>query len=130
MVSGGEDGVVVPGGDDVVVVSGGDDVVVVSGGDGVVVVSGGNDVVVVSGGDAVMTVSGGQELVPWNVTSARYVQLEPGGGMNSRPTTGGTMFCDMHILTRESHEVMGGTVNVLTTDLLSHNDRAARSLIV
>ena len=52
------------------------------------------------------------ELVPWNVTSARYVQVEPGGGMNSRESTGCMMNTDIHILTRESQEVMVGTVNV------------------
>ena len=51
-----------------------------------VVVSGGG--VGVSGGGVVMMVSGGHVPVPWNDTSARCVQVEPGGGMNSRAITG------------------------------------------
>ena len=50
--------------------------------------------------------------------------------MNSRAITGATMSCDMHILTRESQEVMEGTVNVPTTDLGTDNDGAVRSLTV
>ena len=52
------------------------------------------------------------------------------GGMNSRPITGCVMFRDMHILTRESQEVMVGTVNDLTTDVMSDSTEAVRSLIV
>ena len=40
------------------------------------------------------------------------------------------MFCDMHIFTRESHEVMLGTVNVSTDDLAPATESAAKSLIV
>ena len=47
-----------------------------------------------------------------------------GGGMNSRAITGCSMFCDMHILTRESQEVMLGTVIVLTLFFLSDIDGA------
>ena len=43
--------------------------------------------------------------------------MERGRGKNSRPITGGSMVCDMHILTRESQEVMLGTVNDLTSDV-------------
>ena len=40
------------------------------------------------------------------------------------------MFCDMHILIRDSQEVMLGAVNVLMADLASDIDEAVRSLIV
>ena len=50
--------------------------------------------------------------------------------MNSRAITGCSMFADMHILTRESQEVMEGTVNVPTTDLSPDNDEAVKSLTV
>ena len=56
--------------------------------------------------------------------------MESGGGLNSRPITGCIMFCDRHILTRESQEVMVGTVNVLTNDLVTPMDGAVRSVIV
>ena len=55
--------------------------------------------------------------------------MESGGGVNSRAITGATMSCDMHVLTRESQEVMAGTLNVLTT-LNSNSDEAVLSLIV
>ena len=56
--------------------------------------------------------------------------MESGGGMNSRTITGCSMFCDMHILTRESQEVMVGTVNVRTSDPGPDIDEAVRSVIV
>ena len=56
--------------------------------------------------------------------------MESGGGLNSRAITGCSMFCDMHILTRESQEVMVGTVNVVTNNLASDNNEAVRSVIV
>ena len=93
-----------------------------------VVNSGGGEVV--SGGDAVTMVAGRQEPLTSNVTSARCVQVESGGGVNCRAITGCTVFCDMHILTRESQEVMAGTENVLTNVLDSSIDEAVRSLIV
>ena len=56
--------------------------------------------------------------------------MESGGGTNSRVITGCIMFCDMHILTRESQDVMLGTLNVPTTDLNADDDEAVRSLTV
>ena len=49
--------------------------------------------------------------------------------MNSRAITGCKMFCSMHILTRESQEVMEGVI-VLTTDMPPDNDGAIRSVTV
>ena len=49
--------------------------------------------------------------------------MESGGGKNSRPITGCSMFCDMHILTRESQEVMVG-LTVATGTLFSCTDWA------
>ena len=95
---------------------------------GVVVSGSGGEVV--SGGGVVMTVSGGQELLPWNVASARCAQVEPGGGVNSRAITGCRMISGMHILTRESQEEMAGTGNVSTTDLASSINVAVWSLTV
>ena len=56
--------------------------------------------------------------------------MEPGGGMNSRAITGCTMNCDMHILTRESQEVMVGPGNILTSDMASDSNEALENLIV
>ena len=77
-----------------------------------------------------MMVVGGQVgLVPWNITSAT-LQVEPGGGMNSRAITGCIMSCDMHILTRESQEVVVGTENVPSAPKTFDIVAAERSLIV
>ena len=40
------------------------------------------------------------------------------------------MFCDMHMITRESQEAMVGTVNVVPNNLASDNNEAVRSAIV
>ena len=56
--------------------------------------------------------------------------MEPGGGLNSRAITGCSKFCDMHILTRESQEVMLGTGNVLTISFLFDIDWAESNIIV
>ena len=97
----------------------------------VVIFACGGIIVVSNERGVVMMVSCRQvEPLKWNVTSARCAQVESVGGLNSRPITGCVMFCDMHILTRESQEVMVGTVNILTTDLATDIDVASMKLIV
>ena len=61
-------------------------------------------------------------------TKCHLSQVESGGEKNCRAITGCSMFCDMHILTRESQEVMG-TKNVLTGSKASDITVAERSRI-
>ena len=56
--------------------------------------------------------------------------MESGGGLNSRAITGCSMFYDMHILTRESQEVMSGTGNVLTANLAPSIDETVKSELI
>ena len=56
--------------------------------------------------------------------------MEPGRGVNSRAITGCTIFRDMHTFTRESQDVMEGTVNTSITRNSPPSDEAVRNTIV
>ena len=78
------------------------------------VLGGGDDVAGVDVGGG-MTISGGQVgLLPQKITSARCTQSEPGDRENRKVNTGKEVLYGKHNLTRESQEVMLGTILVVS----------------